>query len=81
MTLDDLTNFFGWWTLINLVLYLITVVSVILYKDKISVFQARLLGVSPDDLKPLYIQYIARFKLIILTFNLAPYLALRLFVS
>lgn len=80
MTLDDLTNFFGWWTLINLVLYLITVVSVILYKDKISAFQARLLGVSPDDLKPLYIQYIARFKLIILTFNLAPYLALRLFV-
>lgn len=80
MTLDQLTSFFGWWTLVNLALYLITLVSVVFFKDRISAFQGRILDVSPDELKPLYIDYIARFKLIILTFNLAPYLALRLFV-
>lgn len=81
MTLDDLTNFFGWWTLINLVLYLITVVSVILYKEKISAFQGKLFGIDPAQLNTRYFDYIARYKIMILAFNLAPYLALRLFVS
>ena len=79
MTLGQLTDFLGWWTLINLVLYIITVLSIVCFKDKIAALQGKAFGIEPEALKARYFDYIARYKILILAFNLAPYLALRLF--
>lgn len=80
MTVEQLTAFFGWLTVINLVIYLFTVFTLLAFKDKFSAMHAKLFGMSADEVRQAYFSYIARYKTIIIAFNLAPYLVLRFFV-
>ncbi|TPE53636.1 DUF6868 family protein [Amaricoccus solimangrovi] len=78
MTLAQVTAVFGWMTVINLAVYAFAAACVILGGDRLAAFQSRLMGVPPSDWPRLYVDYLGRYKIAIMVFNLAPWLALRI---
>lgn len=78
MYLEPLRDFLGWCTLINLGLLVIITVSPLLFRKKVGRLHARMFGFDPS-LAPLECyHFIAYYKMAVLIFNLAPYLALRI---
>lgn len=78
MGLAELTTLFGWMTVINLAVYIVTALCVTLGRNRITRLQTRLTGLGAEDWPRAYVDYLSRYKLLILVFNLTPYLALRI---
>ena len=76
MTLDQLTAFFGWMLVINMVIYAWSALWIIFARDFVTRMQARIMGVPEADWGMLYTDFLARYKLMIIVFNFAPWLAL-----
>jgi hypothetical protein len=78
MTLELLTIFLGWTALINIAVLLFSTVMVLAIRERISKIHAKLFGLDQADVGRAYFQYLAQYKIAILVFNIAPYLALRI---
>ena len=78
MTIDNLTAFFGWCSVINVAVLIFSSLMLAAMKDSITVFHSKLFGVSRDNLATMYFQYLGNYKIAIFIFNLVPYLALKL---
>ena len=78
MTIDTMTTFLGWVTLINILILAISSILIIIMKDKVVKIHAGLFSLEEADVKKCYFQFLAHYKILILMFNLAPYLALRM---
>jgi hypothetical protein len=70
--------FFGWATVINVILLLIAVLAITFLRRPIAKIHGKLFGMSEAELAPLYFQYLANFKLLVIIFNLVPYIALKI---
>jgi len=77
MDMTLVTALFGWMLVINLFFYLLTAFFVVFARDWAARLEARITGVAEEDWPRLFVDYLGRYKLLILVFNLAPYLALR----
>jgi len=77
-TLQTWTTFFGWLTIVNLGLYLITVIALFAMKSLAYRMNAKMFGVSEDIVAKATLNYISAFKLLIVVFCFAPWLALTL---
>lgn len=77
MTIDQLTQFFGWCSVINIGILIFTSIILILFKGPISSIHHRMAGVPESDLPRLYFQYLGSYKIAILVFSLVPYIALK----
>ena len=80
MSLDELTTFLGWCTVINLGFYLFSVLFVIVFKNFTMKLHSKIVGVEVTELPTLYFKFLGHFKLGIILLNLTPYLALKLMV-
>lgn len=80
MSMDDLTAVFGWMTVINLAVYIWAAAFIIFGRDQMARLQARIMGVPAEAWPAYYVDYLSRYKIAIILFNLAPYLALRIVV-
>jgi hypothetical protein len=78
MSLETLTVFFGWLCAINFGLLLVTTVMLFLLQDFAAEVHGKMFKMDKEDLKKAYFQYLAQFKIVVIVFNLAPYLALTL---
>ncbi len=78
ISIEFLTEFFGWLSVINIGFLLFTTLSLILLRDKITNIHSKLFGLSDDELSKAYFQYLAQYKILILVFNLAPYIGLKI---
>jgi len=76
-----LTEFFGWMTAINFTLLLISTAAVLFLGKWITRIHGRLFRVSSSGLRGEYFQYLANFKILVIVFNLVPFLALRLMAN
>jgi hypothetical protein len=65
---------------INIGLLLFTTGFLMVSGDWVSRVHARLFGLNPTELSPIYFQYLANYKIAVLIFNLVPYIALKLIV-
>jgi hypothetical protein len=74
----DLTAFLGWCTLINLAFLGIATLALTVMRGAILSIHRRMFGIAEKDLLLLYMQYLANYKIVVLVFNLVPYLALRI---
>ena len=74
----DLTAFLGWCTLINLAFLGIATLALTAMRGTILSIHRRMFGIAEKDLLLLYMQYLANYKIVVLVFNLVPYLALRI---
>ena len=78
MTLEQLTSFFAWCTLINLALLIFFTVFLVLLRDWAMKTHERVFGVPKADLPSIYFKYLAFFQAAAIVLSLTPYLALRI---
>ena len=77
MTLEALTAILGWTALINIAILLISTLGLLAMRGTITGIHSRLFGLDEKDLGRAYFQYLAQYKIVILAFNIGPYIALR----
>ena len=77
-SIDAVTTFFGWTTVINFVLITVSTIGVIAMRGFISRIHGSMFGLEPVDMSRAYFQYIAQYKIAIIVFSLTPYVALKL---
>lgn len=77
-SLETVTTFFGWTTVINFVLLGVSSIMVIAMRGSISRIHGRMFGLETVDLSRAYFQYITQYKIAIIVFSLTPYIALKL---
>ena len=77
-SLEAVTAFFGWTTVINFVLLFVSSIMVITMRRAISRIHGKMFGLETADLSRAYFQYIAQYKIAIIVFSLTPYIALKL---
>lgn len=82
VSIEQLTVFFGWCSIINMGLLIFTTILLIVFKDFIIAIHRRLMGLDQvegkDKLQDLYINYLAYYKIAIIMLNITPYFALKL---
>lgn len=76
--MQQLIDFFGWMSVINIGFLLLFSLILMVIKDTISVIHAKMFSVSAEEFKIIYIKYLANYKLLIFVFNLVPYLSLKI---
>lgn len=79
-SMQTLTTFFGWCSVISVGVLLFTSGSLMLMRGTISKLHSKLFGMSEEYLARAYFQYLAQFKIVVIVFNLVPYIALRIMV-
>ena len=77
-SLEAVTTFFGWTTVINFVLLTFSTISIIAMRGWMSRMHAKMFGLEPADVLRAYYQYVAHYKIAIIVFSLVPYVALKL---
>ena len=77
-SLETLASFLGWCSLINIGLLAFTTLIIKVASDPITRIHSRMFGVPKDQLPLTYYGYLALYKIVILVFNLVPYIALRI---
>ena len=77
-SIETLTTFFGWSTLINVAL--LTVVSIVLMsmQETIAQIHGKLTGLDDTELAKAYFHFLAHYKTLIIVFNLVPYIVLKI---
>ena len=78
ISIEQLTAFFGWCTVINIGLLLFSTLMVSLVRDFAINMHSKIFNLHPETLPAMYFDYLGRLKLLMIVFNLVPYLALRI---
>ena len=78
MTIDMLTEFLGWASVINIAILLLSAVGVLVMRGVMTGIHSRLSGLDKNDLARAYFQYLAQYKIAIIVLNIAPYIALKI---
>ena len=77
-TLDTWAAVLGWCTLINFAILLLGSLAVMTRRKQIGAIHGSMFGMEPRDLRPEYFRYLANYKLLVIVFNLVPYIAIRI---
>ncbi|WP_415894762.1 DUF6868 family protein [Neptuniibacter sp. PT34_22] len=78
MSVDQITAFFGWGSILSIAVLLFTTLALMLMRSFVVPLHSKLLGVSEGQLPALYFKYLASFKLLSLFLFIIPYLSLKL---
>ena len=81
MELTKLKTIFGWMTLINFVVLLVSTIGVITCRTIIHTVHGSMFNLDSAELDLAYFQYLGWFKVLWIIFNLVPYIALRITTS
>lgn len=80
MTIDTLTTFLGWCSIINIGVLLFSTLMMIVVRDFAIKLHSSLFGVNPEELPIIYLQYLGNYKIAIIILNIVPYIALKVMV-
>ncbi len=80
-SIETLTTFLGWCTVINVVALAITSIMLMLMRNFIPGIHGRMFGVNKEDLPLAYVQYLGNYKIAIIVLNIVPYIALRIMMQ
>jgi hypothetical protein len=76
MDLNTLREFFGWMTLVNLVLYTSSALMCMFGKGWIQRIHGKRFGLAPDAINAFLYGYLGVYKVAFIVFNFVPWLAL-----
>ena len=76
MDIQTLTKFFMWCTIINLGLLIFTSIACIFLADFSYRMNNRFFSISRETFNIAAFSFIALFKIVVIVFNIAPYIAL-----
>lgn len=77
-SIETWTSFFGWCTVINIGIYLITVIALAAMRSWAYRINATTFRISEEDVARITFQYVGAYKLAITVLCFAPWLALKL---
>ena len=78
MNLDQLTEFFKWMTIINIVLLVLSSVTTMILKNVMCKKHSKLFGIKEESVALVAYGYLGRYKVLVLVFNIVPYISLLL---
>ncbi len=78
MTIEQWTSLLGWCSLLNLSLLAISALLLMLFERPVKAIHQRMFGLDDRQLTLSYFSYLANYKILVLVFNLMPYIALNL---
>lgn len=76
--INTLATFFGWCTVINIAIYFLTVGALVMFKKLAYRINARVFGISEEDVARISMQYVGHYKLAITVLCFAPWVALKI---
>jgi hypothetical protein len=77
-TVETLTEFLGWASVINISILMISSILLILMRKSIMSIHIKMFGLDAEYLSRAYFQYLAQYKIAIFIFNLVPYIVLKI---
>ena len=77
-SIDVLAEFFAWCTVINIGIYILTIVSLTLLRGMVLRINARIFLISEEDVSRVSFQYVGAYKLAITVLCFVPYVALKI---
>lgn len=81
MIVDQMTTFFGWCTLFNILYLFVAFSAVTTFRDRVAGIHMKMFeGISKVELSAMYFKWLGYYKIVTVAFFLMPYLALQLFV-
>ena len=78
MTMESLTELLGWASALNILVLMLSTITLIAMRGTITKLHTKLFGLDEKDLGRAYFQYLAQYKIAIIVLNIAPYLALKI---
>ncbi|MFT4612898.1 MAG: hypothetical protein ACI9NT_000031 [Bacteroidia bacterium] len=78
MSMAEATTFLGWCTVLSMSLLALTALCLAVMRAFVISVHTGLYDIPEDQLKAMYFDYMAKFKLLIIVFNLLPYCALKI---
>lgn len=78
MNIENLVLFFGWMSVINVSILFVSAIALALGKEKFASIHSSLFKLDKYDVKKQYFIYLAFYKILIIVFNIVPYIALKL---
>lgn len=78
MSQEFLTIVFGWMTVLNFALLVLSTLLIVTLQDWAAGIHARMFQMEPGDAKRAYFRYLANYKILTIVFCLMPWLALKL---
>lgn len=78
MDINNLITFFGWMTLINIIILFLSFIILVVMKKSILNIHAKLFNIKKEKLNEIYLKFLSNYKILIIFFNLVPYIALKL---
>lgn len=78
MDIASLTSLFGWMTVINFALLIFSTLMLTMFRTSVIRIHTRVTGLEENALKRVYLYFLGFYKVLIILFNLVPYLALKL---
>ncbi len=77
-TIETLTSFLGWCSIINMSMLTLVAIILVFLKDWVAGIHGRMFELSENELARAYFEYLAQFKIVVLVFNVVPYVALKI---
>ncbi|HHA19786.1 MAG TPA: hypothetical protein ENK70_08785 [Methylophaga sp.] len=78
MTVESLTELLGWASIVNIAILLFSTLLLIAMRGAVTNLHSKLFGLDEKDLGRAYFQYLAQYKIAIITLNITPYIALKI---
>ena len=76
--MNTLTTFLRSCSIINISILFLSTVALGLVRKPVARMHSKIFGVSESDLPSAYMQYLGNYKIVIIVFNLVPYIALKI---
>jgi hypothetical protein len=76
MTIDTLTNFFMWCTILNAGMLLVSLVLILALKNVAFKMHGKLFGITRDAFNTTIYGFLGFWKVVIIVFNVVPWIAL-----
>ena len=78
LTYETLVAFFGWCSLINVGMLALATFAVVFLRGMFMPLHTKMFGARKDALSLIYLQYLAGYKIVVIVFNIVPYIALKI---
>ena len=76
-TIEVMREFFGWCSVINIGLLVLSSILIIAVRGIVSRMHAKMFDLDESDVRRAYFQYLSQYKIAIIVFNIVPYFALK----
>ena len=76
-TIEVMREFFGWCSVINIGLLMLSSILIIAIRGPVSRIHAKMFNLDESDTRRAYFQFLGQYKIAIIVFNIVPYFALK----